>query len=93
MALSHQSVFKAKQILSSIGNLSGAGLEATEDNYESTGIILLEGCKHDGGYESVYINIQSISNEQLDEFELRKNEIPNSSINRSKGSLTTIGWF
>ena len=48
---------------------------------------------HNGGYESVWTNIENATPEQIEKFNRRKHEVPNSSILDTKGSVTCFGWF
>ena len=95
MALSRESYIKAKQILedvAEVGNSFLAGKEATKENEWQVGYLLLDN-PHNGGYESVWTNIENATEEQIEKFNRRKEEVPNSSILDMKGNVTCFGWF
>lgn len=64
---------------------------------------------YDDGYESVFTNIENMTDEQIKEWEHLRNEVPNSSfmdplkekdypsysswINDKDKNITSIGWF
>lgn len=94
MALSRESYIKAKQILEDVAEEKSflAGKTATKENEWQVGYLMLDN-PHNGGYESVWTNIENATPEQIEKFNRRKHEVPNSSILDTKGSVTCFGWF
>lgn len=94
MALNNRSVEKAKSILAEIAGWKGSPYnEYNEKDPYATNTILVYGRTGDG-WESVFLNIRNITPDQLEIFERRKNEVPNSSFQREyEDSITRIGWF
>jgi hypothetical protein len=95
MALSKNSAQKAFSILSKLNGGSEA-FDIQNDVSLRTGIILVSDPKTDGGFESVALQIRNITTNQLEFFESRKKEVPNSSVVRKleeDNEITRIGWF
>ena len=96
MALSRQSYVKARQILEEIASpeerfLAGKICESKDEEW-ITGYLLLDN-PHNDGYEAVWTNIENPTQEQIDLFHARKQEVPNSSIFDKKGDIVCFGWF
>ena len=95
MALSHQSCKKAIEIFKSIAEVKKTSIQKrTEENQYNENIVLGIGKKIDGGWESVFINIKTATVEQLNEWNRRKREIPNSSsMHVVQPGIWRIGFF
>jgi hypothetical protein len=96
MALSQTSVRKAVNIFEEIaGPLKSAFIEQgqTDNRYDQQKLIGSDK-KEDGGWESIFINIKDISNEQLELWDSRKTQINNSSFcNEVQPGITRIGFY
>lgn len=95
MALSKSSSDKAFEILTEINGGFG-GYEIDHDNPNKLGLIMTNDLKSDGEFERIVLNIRDITPEQVELFERRKREVPNSSIFRTlkdQPDVTCIGWF
>ena len=94
MALSNVSYLKAKEILNDISGkpfLAVKEAKSKDDEWE-TGYILYDNW-HNGGPEAIWVNIKNPSQQQIDKFQSRKDEIHNSSIFERKGDIVCFGWF
>jgi hypothetical protein len=95
MALSYQSFEKARDILQKVfPDLGGAFAEHNPEREFRQHIIIVDGYKQDGGYESVFLNVENITPDQVTEFEVLSKQIPNSPFIRHKmNGITRVGWF
>lgn len=95
MALSFNSVKKATLLFSDIVTLTSFDTVArTEENQYDENKILGIDKKDDGGWESVFINIKKFSAEQLETWNLRKREVPNSaSINEVQPGIIRLYFY
>lgn len=93
MALPGENVFTAISILRDIfGDLHTETYDPK--NEFQIGAILLSGRVQDG-YQSVCLNVENITQDQLDEFNRRKGEVKGNSpiIEERENNITTVGWF
>lgn len=101
MGLSVKNTNKAIQILEVIAGKSLKLYAYDEETKFKTDVILGADRKFDGSYESICMNVKNISLDVLDEFEVRRHDIANSSYIRTEWeektketeNLTQIGWF
>ena len=94
MALSKHSVNTAISILKKIARTKQGILTFNDSRENLEGRPLGKDKKSDGGYESVFLNIYNISQDELAYFNERKGEISNTSFVRSIGdNYTRIGWY
>lgn len=98
MALSKDSVELSIHILKRINqeaNVVRYEINDRTNSYSDTGKIFCVDEKTDKGYESIFTNIENMTEEQLKLWKRLKNEIPNSSFsNQLKDkNITCIGWF
>lgn len=110
MALDKESVKTGIQILKEINGgrtLKLEYYEKDEDDIFSTDYIYCVGEKYDGGYETVFTNVEDITPSQLKRWNELKSKVPNTSITdkvkeedypyfwkkQKKTNLTCIGWF
>ena len=94
MALHHRNVEKAMHIIAEMMGWEAPFFdEANEDDPTRTGSILVSGRTGDG-WESVFINVRDITDEQLEFFEKRRYEIHNTSwVENPEEGITRLGWF
>lgn len=102
MALSFINTQKAIAILQDIAEKQLSLYPYEDETKFKTNVILGSDRKLDGGYESICMNFENISDQVLNEFEKRRYEIGNSSYIKNQGEedfknlklpLTQIGWF
>ncbi len=95
MALSKDSVAIAIDILGSVmGQELPAYVEVINDASIATpNIIILNDPNPDGGVDSVYVNIENLTENQLELFEERATEIPNRSLIKKSKTVTVLGWI
>lgn len=94
MALSKHSVNKAVSILRKIDTTLPVGIVMDKGPYNQKPRVFGRDRKSDGGWESVFIYINNPTQEQLDLFERRKNEISNTPFVRAgDNGSTKLGWF
>lgn len=94
MALNNQSVEKAKEILAEVAGWQGPFFKQFDEKKPlDTGTIKVYG-KTGDGWENVFLNVKNITQDQLEIFERRKNEVRNSSFkDELEDGVTRIGWF
>lgn len=102
MALSFRNTQKAIAILHDIAEKQLSLYPYEDEAKFKTNVILGSDRKLDGGYESICMNFENISDQVLNEFEKRRYEIGNSSYIKNQDEedfknlkipLTQIGWF
>ncbi|MFI5141931.1 MAG: hypothetical protein ACHQII_06205 [Bacteroidia bacterium] len=96
MALCKQAVEKAWYVLNTINPKANNSFICPHDKHDEfkTDTIIGIDKKSDGGWENVFMNVKDITAEQLEIFEARKKEVPNSSFIKDEGDgITCIGWF
>lgn len=100
MALSKNSVDIAINILKAINisplvNVQKCKVYDRNDNYASVNQIYCIDEKADLGFENVIINIENISEEQLNTWNELKGSVPNSSMTDllEGTNITRIGWY
>lgn len=101
MGLSIKNTNKAIEILEIIAGKSLKLYAYDEETKFKTDVILGADRKFDGSYESICMNVKNIPSDVLDEFEVRRHDIGNSSYIRTEWeektketeNLTQIGWF
>jgi hypothetical protein len=101
MGLSVKNTLKAIQILETIAGKSLSLFPYEEETKFKTDVILGADRKFDGSYESICMNFKDIPSEVLEEFEVRRFDVANSSYikteweenkNETRG-LIQIGCF
>lgn len=94
MALSAKSVNKAITILRKVDKTLPAGIVYDRGSINKQPRVFGRDRKSDGGWESVYIYVNNITESQLSIFNSQKGNIPNTSFIRDIGDgITKIGWF
>ncbi|MEO9849222.1 MAG: hypothetical protein ABJF65_00225 [Reichenbachiella sp.] len=95
MGLSREATNTAFEILTEINGGFG-GYEVDYHDPDKLGIIMTNDMRSDGSVERAVLNVREITPEQVEIFEKRKEEVPNSSIYRTledQPDVTCIGWF
>lgn len=96
MALSFRSVQVAYAILSTVvPEAEFHGITEFQDGMEGrTGIIFGEGPKADGGYETIFINIRKVTDDQVQTFLNLAENVPNTSFNKNLlNNITRLGFY